>query len=363
MSAIIDDKTEHCIPFILKAYEEHQTHRFQNKGAPLFVGLNGVQGCGKTTLVSTLAQKLREEHNLNTLVLSLDDLYLTHEKQQELAKANPENPLVQHRGEPGKQPCPSPLATSRTSSRHNSLHKHISYPSLDPSETPTDRPETGTHDLFLATNVFEHLRKNEVFRAPSYDKSAFSGAGDRRPYLQGEKLNTSGHLIKVIILEGWMVGFKALTDEEVKAKWEEAKKDERSTLGKNKLEDLLFINNKLREYECLWEQLEYIIHLDASSLSYVYAWRLEAERALRAEKGDSNAMSDAQIEKFVDGYFPAYELYTDGLREVQWGGVDWRKLRMVIDKERKVKSVESCDKPAVETPDPRLALGGYFSAV
>ena len=102
MANIIDDKTEHCIPFILKAYEEHLVHRFQNKGAPLFVGVNGVQGSGKTTVMSGVAQKLREEHNLNTLVLSLDDLYLTHEKQQELAKAHPGNPLVQHRGVPGK---------------------------------------------------------------------------------------------------------------------------------------------------------------------------------------------------------------------------------------------------------------------
>lgn len=107
MANIIDDKTEHCIPFILKAYQEHLVHRFQNKGAPLFVGVNGVQGSGKTTVMSGVAEKLREEHNLNTLVLSLDDLYLTHEKQQELAKAHPGNPLVQHRGVPGKHFTPS----------------------------------------------------------------------------------------------------------------------------------------------------------------------------------------------------------------------------------------------------------------
>lgn len=103
MSNIIDDKSEHVIPFLLKAYKEHLIHRFQNKGAPMFVGLNGVQGCGKSTLVANVAKEMGEKHNLNTLVLSLDDLYLTHEKQVELAKANPENPLVQHRGEPGKQ--------------------------------------------------------------------------------------------------------------------------------------------------------------------------------------------------------------------------------------------------------------------
>ena len=78
----------------------------------MFVGLNGVQGCGKSTLVANVAKEMREKHNLNTLVLSLDDLYLTHEKQVELAKTNPENPLVQHRGEPGRR-SPSPSSIFR----------------------------------------------------------------------------------------------------------------------------------------------------------------------------------------------------------------------------------------------------------
>lgn len=53
MPEIIDDKSEHCVPFIL---DRIATHREQHtsKGetpTPFFVGLNGVQGAGKTTLV------------------------------------------------------------------------------------------------------------------------------------------------------------------------------------------------------------------------------------------------------------------------------------------------------------------------
>lgn len=52
MAAIVDDKSEHCIPFILDRLRTHREHHGEN-GRPFFLGLNGVQGAGKTTLVSS----------------------------------------------------------------------------------------------------------------------------------------------------------------------------------------------------------------------------------------------------------------------------------------------------------------------
>jgi len=63
--------------------------------------LNGVQGAGKTTLVSALQETLSQKEGLQTLVCSIDDLYLSHEDQVTLAQEHALNPLVQHRGEPG----------------------------------------------------------------------------------------------------------------------------------------------------------------------------------------------------------------------------------------------------------------------
>lgn len=97
-SKIIDDKSPICIPFILSRLKEYQA---QNPDRPFFIGLNGVQGAGKTTLVQALAETLRTKECLETLVCSIDDLYLTHEDQQKLAHSHAENPLVQYRGEPG----------------------------------------------------------------------------------------------------------------------------------------------------------------------------------------------------------------------------------------------------------------------
>jgi D-glycerate 3-kinase len=57
MPEIIDDKSEHCIPFILERIKQH-CNQYEAKNEtppPFFVGLNGVQGAGKTTLVGPIA--------------------------------------------------------------------------------------------------------------------------------------------------------------------------------------------------------------------------------------------------------------------------------------------------------------------
>lgn len=86
-----------CLNFIRTAYAEHQKRK---PDVPIFIGLNGVQGAGKTTLVNELSQELQKD-GLETIVCSIDDFYLTHEDQVALAENHKDNPLVQHRGEPG----------------------------------------------------------------------------------------------------------------------------------------------------------------------------------------------------------------------------------------------------------------------
>lgn len=103
---IVDDKSPICIPFILLRLQEHRKQQQQEAGQalhmrPFVVGLNGVQGVGKTTLVRALAETLQGHEGLSTLVVSIDDFYLTHADQLAMAAAHPDNALVQHRGEPG----------------------------------------------------------------------------------------------------------------------------------------------------------------------------------------------------------------------------------------------------------------------
>jgi D-glycerate 3-kinase len=52
MPEIIDDKSQICIPFLLGRLKLHQAKHADNpRPPPFFLGINGVQGVGKTVLV------------------------------------------------------------------------------------------------------------------------------------------------------------------------------------------------------------------------------------------------------------------------------------------------------------------------
>ncbi|KAI0014459.1 P-loop containing nucleoside triphosphate hydrolase protein [Xylariaceae sp. FL0662B] len=291
---IIDDKSPVCLPFIFSRLGEHCARAAagaagENPARPFIIGLNGVQGAGKTTLVRALASRLRGE-GLETLICSIDDFYLRHEDQRALAEAHPDNPLVQVRGEPG------------------------------------------THDVKLARDFFAALCEGRPTRIPQYDKSAYSGRGDRVPESQWELVNGPGQpRVQVVIFEGWCVGFRPLSPEKVTRKWNAPSR----TLRRHALEHLNFINERLREYDAITNLFDAFIHIDAEDTQWVYDWRLEQEVWLRRERG--TGMTDEQVIKFVDAYYPAYELFTDRLRSGLFPDRINCQLRLVVGKDRKVK--------------------------
>lgn len=97
--AFVDDKSPICIPFILDLLHKH---RAVDPTKPFFIGLNGVQGVGKTTLVKALATTLRKDEGLEVVVVSIDEFYLPRSRQAALAESQPDNALLQVRGQPGK---------------------------------------------------------------------------------------------------------------------------------------------------------------------------------------------------------------------------------------------------------------------
>jgi D-glycerate 3-kinase len=185
----------------------------------------------KSRQVSELQKALRAPpYSLPTVTLSLDDIYLTHADQVALAKTHPDNPLLQHRGQPS------------------------------------------THDLPLGEDIFASLRAGKPTAIPQYDKSAFSGQGDRVPQSQWEVVNQNQQgdekPIKVVIFEGWCVGFRPLDDNELKRKWNDAVQQRREKgvgydgrLGHVKLEDVQAINDALRRYDKLTEYVAISINI------------------------------------------------------------------------------------------------------
>ncbi|KAI0132250.1 D-glycerate 3-kinase [Xylariales sp. AK1849] len=283
----VDDKSPICIPFILQRLE---IHKRTTSDKPFIIGLNGVQGVGKTTLVKALASTLQEQQGLHTIVVSIDDFYLKHDDQRALAASHPDNLLVSCRGEPG------------------------------------------THDMKLAKQFFDAICNAKPTKIPQYDKSACSGQGDRVPESEWETVNGPGHpAVQVVIFEGWCVGFKALSATEVTAKLSAPSR----TLQLHAPEHLQFVNDRLRGYDVITDLFDAFIHIDAENTEWVYDWRREQEVKLREEKG--TGMTDEQVVTFVDAYYPAYELFSQKLRQGVLPEESQCQLRLVVGKDRKVK--------------------------
>ena len=239
-------------------------------------------------------------------------MYLSREEQAALAAQHPHNPLIQHRGQPS------------------------------------------THDINLGISTFSKLRDRQLVKIPAYDKSAFGGVGDRIPEEQWIIVNQSDQPVtKIVIFEGWCVGFRPLDSIELKRKWEAAVTQTKQggykgRLGYVRFEDINLVNDALQKYNQLTDELDALIHLDAEDNMYVYQWRLEQEATLRGLKG--SGMTDEQVINFVDNYFPAYELFADGLSKGSFTEGRKAHLRLGVGRDRKVNTVD-----LVEAPSPSSA--------
>lgn len=277
---MIDDKCQHAIPFILSLLDGVRSwDSSASNSQPFFLGINGVQGVGKSVLVSLIQKTLEAPpYNLPTIVFSIDDIYLPHADQKSLAKTHKDNGLLQHRGQPG------------------------------------------THDVHLGLSVLESLKQNRPTRIPSFDKSAYHGQGDRVPESEWEIANQDPQkMIRVVLFEGWCVGFRSLPPAVLESKHAAAVSSLQSPntsytgqLACHSLSSLETINEALKSYDSLTDYLDAFIHVDAVDPQFVYKWRLQQEAELRAKMGAG--MEDEEVIRFVNGYYPAYELYTDGLR-------------------------------------------------
>jgi D-glycerate 3-kinase len=212
MDPIIGPSIDHILQRI--AFEK----TLESGSFPVFVGLQGPQGIGKTTLARALSTGLASApHSLRVVTFSIDDLYLDYETLQAVGRKHPGNGLLQGRGLPG------------------------------------------THDVELGRSILEALStmgyKSQDsapdVRIPVYDKSLHSGLGDRLPV---DKWTTVQPPIDVVILEGWCFGFYPLSLEELSERW--ARRNDfgmpTSVRLDGGIEDIKVINENLKAYVDAW---------------------------------------------------------------------------------------------------------------
>ena len=99
------------------------------------------------------------------------------------------------------QPCPSWSACF-------CLQTHPDNPLLQV------RGQAGTHDIDFARDTLEQLKsatsESSQVGLVRYDKSAHEGRGDRAPPSKWDQVKGK---VDVVLFEGWMLGFKPLTDQ------------------------------------------------------------------------------------------------------------------------------------------------------
>lgn len=215
---------------------------------PLVIGICGAQGSGKSTLAEAV-RKDCEARGISCAVLSIDDLYLTRQERQALARAV--HPLLATRGPPG------------------------------------------THDIALGLSVIAALENGEPCALPRFDKAT----DDRVPHSQWPQAPQD---CAVLILEGWCVGAKAQDERELTAPVNalEAQEDADGTWRR-------FVNASLAGRYCaLFARIDWLMLLAAPGFDVVAGWRMQQERELAARSGDHapGVMDAAGVDRFV-GYY------------------------------------------------------------
>jgi D-glycerate 3-kinase len=168
------------------------------------------------------------------------------------------------------------------------------------------RGQPGTHDMALGRRLLALLKTSPdgtTVDLPVYDKSRYQGQGDRSSNTVRIKMP-----LDVVIFEGWCMGFFPLTPVELQRRYhdcakvrgeEEVWRDEGKGpfFASQPLESLLQINRLLGTYLEWYDYLDAFIQFKPDDLHNVFAWRLQAEHAMK--QAGKQGMSDEQVHAFV----------------------------------------------------------------
>ena len=209
---------------------------------PLMMGLCGAQGSGKSTVAAALARRLPD-----TVVLSLDDFYLTREQRKSLAAEV--HPLFVTRGVPG------------------------------------------THDLRLALDTFAALDRGQPVPLPKFDKAA----DDR---VDPALWQPAPSRCRLIIFEGWCVGAIPQPAAALETPVNELERDRDAAMIWRR-----HANEALAAYQQLFARIDTLVLLCAPDWETVLGWRIEQEHTLRRTRDDAvGIMDDAAVAAFVSHY-------------------------------------------------------------
>jgi D-glycerate 3-kinase len=216
---------------------------------PVVIGLCGAQGSGKSTTAARLAAKLTIDGHA-TVVLSLDDFYLTRVERMALAEST--HPLLITRGVPG------------------------------------------THDVKLAMRTLLKLLQAgaaDTVPIPTFDKS-------RDDRLAEAAWTPHRGPVEVVLLEGWCVGVRPQPQDALAAAVNELEREEDADGHWRRS-----INQRLEtDYADFFRLLDSRILLRPPDFETVYFWRAQQEAGLSRTGQSLSAMTEVELRHFIAHY-------------------------------------------------------------
>lgn len=249
--------TEYFLPLADHIGQRH----FQQQQTQV-VGINGAQGTGKSTL-SGLLKRLLHAKQLECVVLSIDDLYLTRAQRADLGRDI--HPLLQTRGVPG------------------------------------------THDLALGLLLLDTLKAADThsrIHIPRFDK-----AQDDRRALADWQLHAGR--VDVIILEGWCVGARpaSLSGAPINALEQQHDADGR-------WRD--YVEQQLKAYQRLFRHIDLLVMLKAPSMDSVMEWRWLQEEKLQEEQQREHSLPSAPAAIMDKAELRRFIMHYERLTRMMW---------------------------------------------
>lgn len=232
---------------------EKMVKQAQQKSNTWFLGINGCQGSGKSTLTDFLDQYLTDKYQLSIVNLSLDDFYLS--KQARLNLAENIHPLLKTRGVPG------------------------------------------THNTQLLKETLLSLKNNE----PKFELalSKFDKASD--DLVEKAHWPLAPKKVDIVLFEGWCWGVTPQQKQQVQNSLNllEEIEDDKS-VWRN------YVNEQLAsKYLPLYEYMDAWLMLKAPSFDCVANWRWQQEEKLTKHNSNGNTsgiMSKPQVIRFIQHY-------------------------------------------------------------
>lgn len=193
------------------------------------LALNGPVGAGKTSLGHAL-ERLAALGGLRLAVASIDDLYLPADQRRQVLAGNP-------------------FGVSRV--------------------------PPGSHDLPLLLAALEAWRAGGPLRLPRFDKTLASGEGERTGWREQPA--------EALVIEGWLMGCRALGPQALEARLQSGAGLEELTT--EELRWLPLWDRHLAGYRDLWDACDGLWLLRPQRWSLPRRWRFQAEARQRRSGG------------------------------------------------------------------------------